>query len=90
MNTTSSTTAASDNSNFAIPAGNTESFIERRTQTDGVGRERRQFGSSHSGLSEAGQELAKAIDQYKVEHHRRYITCDEMLFVLTNLGYKKQ
>ncbi|MEM9365581.1 MAG: hypothetical protein AAGD07_06255 [Planctomycetota bacterium] len=51
--------------------------------------ERRQFGSSHAELSEAGRELALAIDQYKLEHHRRYITCDEMLLVLTELGYAR-
>ena len=51
--------------------------------------ERRQFGSSHEGLSENGRELALAIDQYKMQHHRRYITCDEMLHILTQLGYQK-
>ena len=38
---------------------------------------------------EAGRELAVAIDEYKVEHHRRYLTCDEMLSVMTALGYEK-
>jgi hypothetical protein len=52
-------------------------------------RERRQFGSSHQGLSAAGRELALAIDQYKVRHHRRYLTCDEMLNVLQSLGYEQ-
>ncbi len=42
------------------------------------------------GLSDEGRELALAIDQYKVQHHRRYLTCDEMLSVLTDLGYEKQ
>ncbi|OUT57437.1 MAG: hypothetical protein CBB71_16010 [Rhodopirellula sp. TMED11] len=51
--------------------------------------ERRQFGSSYQGLSEDGRELALAIDQYKMEHHRRYITCDEMLMVINSLGYSK-
>ena len=52
-----------------------------------AGMERRQFGSSHAGLSDQGRELAAAIDAYKLEHHRRYITCDEMLVVLGALGY---
>ncbi|TWT94361.1 hypothetical protein [Neorhodopirellula pilleata] len=53
------------------------------------GVERRQFGSSHTGLSGEGRELAAAIDAYKLEHRRRYITCDEMLVVLSSLGYSK-
>ena len=65
-------------------------FVDRRRERSGkAGGERRQFGSSHEGLSEAGRELAFAIDQYKLQHHRRYITCDEMLYVITNLGYSK-
>jgi len=55
-----------------------------------VGGERRQFGSSHSGLSPAAAELAIAIDQYKLQHRRRYITCEEMLVVINRLGYHKQ
>ncbi|MCA9140920.1 MAG: hypothetical protein KDB00_29315 [Planctomycetales bacterium] len=65
-------------------------FVDRRRERTGQGSsERRQFGSSHEGLSEAGRELALAIDQYKLQHHRRYITCDEMLLVITRLGYSK-
>ncbi|KAA5544669.1 hypothetical protein FYK55_08560 [Roseiconus nitratireducens] len=65
-------------------------FVDRRRQNSGPnGSERRQFGSSHRELSEAGRELAQAIDQYKLQHHRRYITCDEMLAVLSQLGYHK-
>lgn len=51
--------------------------------------ERRQFGNSHRNLSVAGRELAESIDAYKVEHRRRYITPDEMLEVITALGYRK-
>ena len=65
-------------------------FVDRRKNSDSNGTsERRQFGSSHQGLSEAGRELALAIDRYKLEHHRRYITCDEMLLVIKQLGYAK-
>jgi hypothetical protein len=68
-----------------------DSFVDRRSSTTGVPArsERRQFGSSHYGLTDEGRELALAIDQYKIEHHRRYLTCDEMLAVVTNLGYRK-
>lgn len=68
-------------------------FVDRRTQptpaTVDFGSERRQFGSTHEGLTRAGRELALAIDNYKVTNHRRYITCDEMLQVLEQLGYQR-
>lgn len=72
-------------------SGNTnpDQFVDRR-RSDSVDRDRpnrRQFGSSHTGLSPEGRELAIAIDQYKVQNHRRYLTCDELLRVLTQLGY---
>jgi hypothetical protein len=51
--------------------------------------ERRQFGNSYRELSEDAKELAEAIDSYKVRHRRRYITFEEMLQVITELGYKK-
>jgi hypothetical protein len=77
-------------------SGQGEAFVDRR-QSSGTGdtpggkgpRERRQFGSSHKGLSEAGKELALAIDRYKLQRHRRYITCDELLMVISQLGYRK-
>ena len=68
-------------------------FVDRRhTPLAGTNStsERRQFGSSHFGLSDEGRELAFAIDQYKLQNHRRYLTCDEMLKVLTDLGYEKR
>ena len=81
---------------------NPRSFVDRRssarTGTDqspahgppsGQHTERRQFGSSHAGLSPAGRELAAAIDRYKLQFRRRYITCDEMLLVLRELGYER-
>lgn len=77
-----------------LPAATTgeSTFVDRRApasedanKTD----ERRQFGSSHTGLTEDGRELAIAIDRYKLANHRRYITCDEMLRVITSLGYSK-
>ena len=67
-----------------------EEFVDRRTQrAASKGNERRQFGNSYRDLSPAGQDLAEAIDLYKVTHRRRYITTDEMLAVLSTLGYKK-
>jgi hypothetical protein len=67
-------------------------FVDRRNSAgNGTDRlERRQFGSLHAGLSDEGRELALAIDQYKIQQHRRYLTCDDMLKVLASLGYAKR
>ncbi|MBX3423043.1 MAG: hypothetical protein KF752_15920 [Pirellulaceae bacterium] len=51
--------------------------------------ERRQFGNSHIGLSPAARELAEAIDSYKLQNRRRFITFEEMLDVIHALGYSK-
>lgn len=68
-----------------------ESFIDRRTyELNGAPAvERRQFANSHAELPPAVQELAQAIDQYKVRHRRRFITYDEILNVILQLGYHK-
>jgi len=70
----------------------TESFVDRRSRageaTPPVG-ERRQFTDSHDGLSPDAAELARAIDEYKLHHRRRFITYEEMLSVITSLGYHK-
>ena len=66
-------------------------FVDRRTTDEKSGGfERRQFGNSHATLSPDARELAEAIDSYKVEHRRRYITFEEMLKVIHKLGYQKQ
>lgn len=70
----------------------THTFPDRRspgTVPVPPGVERRQFSSSHQDLSPAGREIAFAIDEYKIRHRRRFITYDEMLHVLSSLGYKK-
>lgn len=70
--------------------GNLAPFVDRRTASAPVqGTERRQFTNSHVGLSPAARELAEAIDCYKVQHRRRYITFEEMLQVIQALGYEK-
>ena len=65
-------------------------FVDRR-QTSGrpPGVERRQFSNTYGELSPESQELAMAIDQYKLMHRRRFITYDEMLAVIKSLGYRK-
>lgn len=65
-------------------------FVDRRANNGpSSGFERRQFGNSHAELSEEARELATAIDQYKVENRRRYITFEEMHQVIQSLGYHK-
>ena len=49
--------------------------------------ERRQFANSHDELTPDAAELARAIDQYKLFHRRRFITFEEMLGVIKSLGY---
>jgi hypothetical protein len=69
-----------------------QQFIERRNHElplGAPGRERRQFADSYEGLSPPAQELALAIDSYKLAHRRRFITYEEMLGVVTSLGYHK-
>jgi len=67
-------------------------FVERRVsrpQNSFDGRERRQFTNSHDELSPDARELATAIDNYKLQHRRRFITFEEMLHVMKLLGYRK-
>lgn len=68
-------------------------FVDRRdpnklAQAPGV--ERRQFANSHDALSPAARELAVAIDGYKLRHRRRFITFEEMLDVIRDLGYRQE
>jgi hypothetical protein len=51
--------------------------------------ERRQFSNSHEELSPEAAELARAIDQYKLFHRRRFVTFEEMLGVIKSLGYSR-
>jgi len=66
-------------------------FVERRASLSAAKppRERRQFVNSHAELSPEAQELATAVDQYKLERRRRFIDFEEMLSVLKSLGYRK-
>ena len=66
-------------------------FIDRRqpVSLDRDGRERRQFANSHDLLSPDAAELAVAIDQYKLQHRRRFVNFEEMLSIFKTLGYQK-
>lgn len=75
-----------------VPVFGEPGFPDRRQNSsrNNPGNERRQFGNTHHGLSPAARELAEAIDGYKLQHRRRYVTYEEMLQVITKLGYVKQ
>ena len=67
-------------------------FVDRRSHEMIAARapqERRQFADSHAELSAPAQELASAIDAYKLRHRRRFISYEEMLSVIHALGYQK-
>ena len=71
-------------------------FIQRRGMNPNVAQEpppgverRNQFGNCYDGLSPDAQQLAEAIDQYKLQNRRRFITYEEMLSVIKSLGYHK-
>ncbi len=69
-------------------------FVQRRGMNPNgnapaQGVERRQFSNCYDGLSPEAQQLAEAIDQYKLQNRRRFITYEEMLAVIKSLGYSK-
>jgi hypothetical protein len=69
-----------------------QSFTDRRSQyqlADEPMLERRQFANSYDELSPEAAELARAIDGYKVQHRRRFVTFEEMLAVIKSLGYSR-
>lgn len=70
-------------------------FVERRQRDLGAavagaaGFERRQFRDGNRSARPEVAELANAIDDYKVAHHRRFITFEELFDVMTSLGYHR-
>ena len=69
-----------------------QGFVERRSSRRGTrqdGPERRQFRDGQIATRPEVQELAAAVDQYKMSHHRRFITFDELYDVIAGLGYHK-
>jgi len=67
-------------------------FVDRRQTPSEVrpdGPERRQFSNSYNSDRSEVNELAEAIDQYKLRHRRRFITFEELYDVISGLGYHK-
>ena len=70
---------------------NARPFVDRRNTEAGghQGPERRQFRATPNTDRPEIAELASAVDQYKLDHRRRFITFEELHSVLTRLGYHK-
>ncbi|HWL08627.1 MAG TPA: hypothetical protein VNQ76_09490 [Planctomicrobium sp.] len=72
---------------------NPDGFVDRRQGGRGnesrSGGERRQFSDSRNTARPEVDELAKAVDQYKLLHRRRFITFEELFDVMVSLGYHK-
>jgi hypothetical protein len=66
-------------------------FVDRRqgSATWAPGAERRQFGNAYDSKRPEVNELAVAVDQYKLRHRRRFVTFEELYDVITTLGYHK-
>ncbi|MEZ6067360.1 MAG: hypothetical protein R3B90_17025 [Planctomycetaceae bacterium] len=65
-------------------------FVDRRQgNADQPVRERRQFTPSYDSARVEVNEMAKAIDEYKMRHRRRFITFEELYDVIAGLGYHK-
>ena len=65
-------------------------FADRRSDdADAPGVERRQFAASRTSANPAVNELADAIDEYKLQNRRRFVTVDELLSIVTGLGYHR-
>ncbi len=66
-------------------------FTDRRAVpgNNPQGVERRQFTPSYNAERTDVNELAEAVDQYKMRHRRRFITFDELYDVMVSLGYHR-
>ena len=65
-------------------------FIDRRSGGDSPnGPERRQFRDGNRSSRSEVAEFADAIDRYKIENRRRFITFEELYDVMVSLGYHK-
>ena len=64
---------------------------DRRSANRGPtgGADRRQFGASHDTGRPEVDELAAAVDLYKLENRRRFITYAELYDVMIGLGYER-
>ena len=65
-------------------------FNDRRAEdANAPGVERRQFAASRLSDRPEVNELADAIDRYKLDNRRRFVTVEELLGVIESLGYSR-
>jgi len=65
-------------------------FVDRRRNDIGAGgRERRQFRDGNRSARPEVAELADAVDTYKMENRRRFITFEELFDLVQGLGYHR-
>lgn len=83
--------AVPSSANTGDQLGVPPAFVDRRRAQELAtpSFDRRQFANSHSELSPPARELALAIDGYKLQHRRRFITYEEMFHIIQGLGYRK-
>jgi hypothetical protein len=66
-------------------------FDDRRSSDNNEtqSQERRQFRDGNQSERSEVAELAEAVDQYKLQNRRRFITFEELYDVIAGLGYHK-
>lgn len=77
---------------MSAPTSQPPGFVDRRQSSvpeSGQPLERRQFSDSRNSARPEVDELARAVDQYKLRHRRRFITFEELFDVMASLGYHK-
>jgi hypothetical protein len=76
---------------MSTPAETQSQFLDRRRAREpgAPGIERRQFSDARTAARPEVAELAAAVDQYKLNHRRRFITFEELYGVIESLGYHK-
>lgn len=85
-------TAPGENGNLDLALESPVPFVDRRNtgvQRRAAGIERRQFTNSYDDLSPPAAELGRAIDAYKLAHHRRFVTYEELMEIIAGLGYRR-
>ena len=69
-----------------------DGFVDRRRKegsTEPSSFERRQFRDGNRSVRPEVNELAGAVDDYKIANRRRFITFEELYDVIASLGYHK-
>src|SRR5262245_52649197 len=88
----SSASHLGDDCMFASATARPDTFIDRRGPNHAGTEplfERRQFANSYDELSPDAAGLARALEGYKVQHRRRFVTYEEILSVIKSLGYSR-